>query len=252
METYEGACFLPIFLTLVLKEIKKKEIKKGDLREGLLPFLQILVTTSHPLCPRSHHYQRCHQKFALFRSYCGKPSSCIGWRSQGDFGQGLLCVHDKKPEKSTQKCVNSWQKCAYLVFWLVYLTLLYTNSELTLIKQSTFATTVCDSPANTSYADYAPHISSSLLKCWVSLHYLNFEGVGFLEPKVQQPTAANAKCSRHSPAKVEYFAPLQISDIFQHCLYCIFCCPANVQYLATHRILDILHPYQFFLALLPR
>ena len=103
METYEGACFLPIFLTLVLKEIKKKEIKKGDLREGLLPFLQILVTTSHPLCPRSHHYQRCHQKFALFRSYCGKPSSCIGWRSQGDFGQGLLCVHDRKPVKSTKK-----------------------------------------------------------------------------------------------------------------------------------------------------
>ena len=129
------------------------------------------------------------------------------------------------------------------MFWLVYLTLLYTNSELTLIKQSTFATTVCDSPAKTSYADCAPHISSSLLKCWVSLHYLNFEGVGFLEPKVQQPTAANAKCSRHSPAKVEYFAPLQILDIFQHCLFCIFCCPANVQYLATHRILDILHPY---------
>ena len=133
--------------------------------------------------------------------------------------------------------------------WLVYLTLLYTNSELTLIKQSTFATTVCDSPANTSYADCAPHISSSLLKCWVSLHYLNFEGVGFLEPKVQQPTAANAKCSRHSIAKVEYFAPLQISDIFQHCLRCIFCCPANVQYLATHRILDILHPYQFFFSI---
>ena len=129
------------------------------------------------------------------------------------------------------------------MFWLVYLTLLYTNSELTLIKQSTFATTVCDSPAKTSYADCAPHISSSLLKCWVSLHYLNFEGVGFLEPKVQQPTAANAKCSRHSPAKVEYFAPLQISDIFQHCLDCIFCCPANVQYFATRRILDILHPY---------
>ena len=134
------------------------------------------------------------------------------------------------------------------MFWLVYLTLLYTNSELTLIKQSTFATTVCDSPAKTSYADCAPHISSSLLKCWVSLHYLNFEGVGFLEPKVQQPTAANAKCSRHSPAKVEYFAPLQISDIFQHCLYCIFCCPAIIEYLAIHPISDILHQYQIWIS----
>ena len=138
-----------------------------------------------------------------------------------------MCPWQKACLKHSKTCVNSRQKCAYLVFWLVYLTLLYTNSELTLIKQSTFATTVCDSPANTSYADCAPHISSSLLKCWVSLHYLNFEGVGFLEPKVQQPTAANAKCSRHSIAKVEYF-----------------CSPANIRYFPTLPILHILLPCQ--------
>ena len=39
-----GPASFPLFLTLVLKDIKKKEIKKGDLREGSLPFLRILVT----------------------------------------------------------------------------------------------------------------------------------------------------------------------------------------------------------------
>ena len=61
-----GPASFPLFLTLVLKEIKKKEIKKGDLREGSFPFLRILVTASLSLCPRSHHYQRCDQKFELY------------------------------------------------------------------------------------------------------------------------------------------------------------------------------------------